>query len=112
MKRVPLKKLRRGSQEYKIHPELWANAILFASDNGWKPSCPTYFFLGSWIDVSEGDAAGLVRAWDHLIDNAATYMIRRKIVKQAGEVHVIEMELGVLSEIRNFCFGGAFRIEG
>jgi hypothetical protein len=111
MKRVPLKKLRRGSQEYKIHPELWANAILFASDHGWKPSSPTYFFLGSGVDVSEEDAAGLVRAWDHLIDNAATYIARRKIVQQAGEVHVIEMELGVLAEIRNFCFGGSFRVD-
>ena len=72
---------------------------------------PTYFFLGSGIDVSEGDAAGLVRAWDHLIDNAASYVIRRKIAKEAGEVHLITMELGVLSEIRNFCFGGPFRIE-
>jgi hypothetical protein len=112
MKRVPLKKLRRGSEEYKIQAELWANAILFASDYGWKPSCPAYFFLGSGIDVSEEDAAGLVRAWDQLIDNTASYMIRRNIIKEAGKTKMITMELGVLADLRNFCFGGPFRIDG
>jgi hypothetical protein len=112
MKRVPLKKLRRGSQEYKVHPETWSNALLLASDHGWRPSCPAYFFLGSGVDVSEADVAELVRVWDHLIDNAPSLLIRRKIDKGGGDIQLITMELGVLAEIRNFCFGGPFRIEG
>ena len=112
MAKVKLKKLRRDSKEFTVHPEIWSIGLLLAGDNAWRPSIPGYWFLASGLDVSAVDAEGLVAAWDRLIFQAESYIVRRKIVTPTGEVHEVTMELGVLADIRNFCAGGAFRIEG
>lgn len=85
----------------EIHSERWAEILLLAQRWGWKPTQLSMFYLATNVDVPDADARSLARVGQKILDAALTNPLA---------VYPVRVDMGVLSEVTEFCSAGGFRI--
>jgi hypothetical protein len=65
--------LERGQDRLALDAPVWAEVLLVASKWGWQPSRPTFYFLGSDVEVQPEEAKSLAgaveRIWNAMSEN-------------------------------------------
>jgi hypothetical protein len=90
-----------SSGQYEIHAEAWAKILLLAETWGWKPMNLRMSYLASGQDVSETDAHNLAAAGQRILDAALV---------NPSLVYPVNVDMGKLYEVVEFCKAGSFRI--
>jgi|SRR3989344_1184418 len=89
------------SGQYEIHAEAWAKILLLVENWGWKPMKLRMSYLASGQDVSETDAHNLAAAGQRILDTALVNPL---------SVYPVDVDMGKLYEVVEFCKTGSFRI--
>lgn len=87
--------------QYEIHAEAWAKILLLAETWGWKPMKLRMSYLASGQDVSETDAHNLAAAGQRILDT---------VLAKPLSVYPVDVDMGKLNEVVQFCNAGSFRI--
>ena len=95
------KVLERGRDSLSIDAPVWADMLLLALNWGWKPSRPTFYFLGT-IDVTEDEARSLASTIERIWDAAGKDPFGLKLKPHC--------DLGLLLKVGAFCLHGAFNV--
>lgn len=92
--------LERGQETLQLKSQVWTDIVLVASKWGWKPSCPTYFFLATDFEVSAEEANSLAdtirRIWDALSADPSGFKLQPVV------------NISVLMNVGAFCLKGGF----
>ena len=96
-----MKILERKDDCLEIDHEAWADVLLLASNWGWKPAQPTYFFLGTDVHVSEVDAHSLATAIDRVL---------AKALHDPINFYPVRADMGAVASVGEFCHSGAFTV--
>lgn len=100
MPKKNVRTLERGLEQLSIGAEEWASVLLLASNEGWKPNRPSYFFLASDFQATEEEAQTLSqtvqRIWAKCEEEPFNPNLKPNV------------DLGILLSVGAFCINGAF----